>query len=166
MNKSAKKTSKTIDSRKKGITGELEVCKLFDRFHDNFEKSWDLGGVELPKCKRNLQQTREGGHDILGPIKLAVEVKRVEKGNADVFWNQTVEQAKRVNKLPILFYRKNNSKWVVRLYVVIPLFKGDKPIKVFADIDLYHFNQWYQAVLYRYYSKRLGKLSLKEPPCK
>jgi len=87
-------------SRDKGQRGEREVCALLT------EK---LGG----EFKRNLMQTAEGGHDVLGLEYCALEVKRCETLAVDAWWEQTKEQADEVEAYPVLFYRKSRQPWSV-----------------------------------------------------
>jgi|TARA_R110000751_G_scaffold1894_10_gene6969 Holliday junction resolvase len=87
-------------SRDKGQRGEREVCKLLE------------GHLGIA-FKRNLMQTAEGGHDVLGLDGCAIEVKRCEKLALEKWWKQTVTQAKDVSALPVLFFRRNSEEWTV-----------------------------------------------------
>lgn len=87
-------------SRDKGQRGEREVCALL---HEHL-------GTEF---KRNLMQTAEGGHDVLGLKGCAIEVKRQEKLQVEKWWKQTVGQASDVGQLPVLFFRRNKESWTV-----------------------------------------------------
>lgn len=101
-----------INSRTKGASAEREIVKILQ----------DELGVKLV---RNLEQTRNGGHDLIaepGSLldRYAIEIKRYAKiSNALLqgFWKQAVEQAKAVNKVPVLIYRQDRSDWLT----VIPL---------------------------------------------
>jgi len=85
--------------RTKGQVGEREFAKIIE---DNL-------GVE---CKRIIEQTREGGHD-LNLWNYAIEIKRAKKMNLSGWWKQTVTNAREVNKIPVLAYRIDNMKWHV-----------------------------------------------------
>lgn len=92
----------TINSREKGKSAERELL-------NKIKELWP--GLEL---SRNLEQTRNGGHDILGLPGWALEVKRYSRvTQADVknFWQQTLEQARKDNSRPMLAYRQNQQKW-------------------------------------------------------
>ena len=93
-----------INSRNKGKSGEAEVIKII---HDEL-------GI---KCCRNLDQVRNGGHDILGLDGWAIEVKRAKKPLLAQWWTQTLEQAEQGGLHPVLWYRLDNQKW----RVVVPL---------------------------------------------
>ena len=106
-----------INSRAKGAAGEREFAKTL---HDEL-------GVTLA---RNLEQTRDGGHDLvivdaahpLAPRlnRYAFEVKRyaiTKPALIHQWWQQAVEQAERADKLPALAYRGNREPW----RVVVPL---------------------------------------------
>jgi Holliday junction resolvase len=94
------------NGRAKGAAGERELIKRL--------MEW-LGPLDL---KRNLEQTRAGGHDIVGLDAFAIEVKRYAKaGDADLkrWWEQSVRQASAVDKVPALAYKLNHREWRVRI---------------------------------------------------
>lgn len=104
-----------INSRTKGASAEREISKLL----------YDELGIKLV---RNLEQSRSGGHDLI-PDKdslldaFAIEVKRyanVSTAQLKGFWRQTMIQAIRANKIPVLMYRQDRCDWlaVVPLHVI------------------------------------------------
>lgn len=93
-----------INSRNKGKSGEAEVIKI-------------IHGELGIKCCRNLDQVRNGGHDILGLDGWAIEVKRAKKPLLAQWWTQTVEQAEQGGLHPVLWYKLDYQKW----RVVVPL---------------------------------------------
>lgn len=98
-----------INSRAKGAAGEREFCK---------ELGEHLGDALVEPLKRNLEQTRNGGHDILGLEGFALEIKRykrVKESDVKEFWAQAVDQAKRVGAQPVLAYREDFQSWRVRI---------------------------------------------------
>lgn len=103
-------------SRDKGQRGEREVLAILQGF---ITEVVPHGTVAL---KRNTLQSDGGGFDIVadtGFFPYAVEVKFQETLSVDKWWAQTVEQADKYGKTPILFYRKSRSPWkvIVRLDV-------------------------------------------------
>jgi hypothetical protein len=102
-----------INSRDKGAKGEREFINMMG----------PLLGVDL---KRNLEQTREGGHDILGLDGWAIEIKRyaeVLPADLERWWDQAVEQSLRItwkNVSPALAYRADRRPW----RIVIPSERG------------------------------------------
>lgn len=90
-----------INSRIKGKTGEIELAAI-------------LNGELGCKLKRNLQQTREGGFDLVDESGLlnefSIEVKRGKKYLHD-WWLQTVVQAYDCKRIPILAYRLDRYEW-------------------------------------------------------
>ena len=93
-----------INSRAKGKSAEREVINLLQPL------------LPYLKLERNLDQTRDGGHDIKGMGRWAAEVKRyAEVAPADFkrFWQQTLDQAKAIHKWPVLFVREDRRDWVV-----------------------------------------------------
>lgn len=98
-----------INSRAKGAAGERELIK---------ELGLHLGEEMVAPLKRNLEQTRVGGHDIVGLDGWAIEVKRyrvIKEGDIARFWAQAVEQAHRVSHRPALAYREDFRSWRVRV---------------------------------------------------
>lgn len=91
-------------ARQKGQEGEREIIKLLR----------DVCGEEI-ELSRNLNQTREGGHDIVGLEWLAIEVKRQETLDVEAWWRQTLAQAGR-DKVPVLVYRQNRKAWHVVMW--------------------------------------------------
>lgn len=96
-----------INIRTKGNAGEREFCKwLFKTFELN----------KLPK--RNLEQVRSGGTDIILP-PFAFEVKRVEKPDWESFWCQSVIAARKLSEgdeyegifEAIVAHRYNRKPW-------------------------------------------------------
>lgn len=94
-----------INSRAKGKTAERELIGELKRL---------LPGALTDKLERNLTQTRNGGHDILGLDGWAIEVKRyAEFTPADMVncWEQTVMQARNERARPALCYRADRREW-------------------------------------------------------
>lgn len=125
-----------INSRAKGKAGERELIN---------ELKVLLPPELTSELTRNLDQTRDGGHDILGLGDWALEVKRyaeVLPADLERFWNQAIEQARKDEKRPALAYRQDRRPWrvVVRMSDV-GLIKGElyeytveMSLKLFAEI--------------------------------
>lgn len=104
--------AKPINSRAKGAGGEREFSRVI---HQHL-------GVELV---RNLEQSRNGGHDLTttgtDPVSLAldayaIEVKRymaVTPSMLAVFWEQATQQAARAERIPVLAYREDRREWLI-----------------------------------------------------
>lgn len=93
-------------SREKGKRGEREVARIIQDVVN------EVFGENAPRIQRNTLQSDKGGFDLVGLEDFAIEVKRHEKLNVKAWWKQTVKQAGK-DKLPILFYRQNNTPWSV-----------------------------------------------------
>lgn len=106
-------------SLNKGKAGEREFCMTLS----------SLTGLQL---ERNLEQTRSGGHDISLASgnshnevtrqinKFAIEVKRyarAQPGDISRWWKQAVQQADRVNRLPMLAYRLDRERWQCMVHI-------------------------------------------------
>jgi hypothetical protein len=118
-----------INSRAKGAAGEREFCS---------ELSLHLGDHLTEQLKRNLEQTRNGGHDIQGLPGWAVEVKRykslTETEIANIWEKQAVDQAMRISAIPALAYREDRRPWRVR--VPINVMTGEH----WSDQDRWHID--------------------------
>ena len=86
--------------RNKGANGERELAKLL----------YDRLGIEL---KRNLEQSRNGGYDLVG-LPFAIEVKRHEELRINEWWEQAVRQTEGLLKAPVLAWRQSRKPWTFR----------------------------------------------------
>lgn len=93
-------------ARMKGQEGEREVIKLLEPI----VKECGQGMLF-----RNLDQTRSGGHDIIGLDWIAMEIKRQEVLDIDNWWKQTIRQAGE-DKIPVLIYRQSRQPWRVIMW--------------------------------------------------
>lgn len=115
-----------MNNRTKGATGERQFCT-------------DLGQlIGIDWLRRNLDQTRSGGYDILttppddtcptpeqtalaGRIAtLAIEIKRtklITPAKISQWWQQTTEQADRCcpPRTPVLAVRQDRWPWIILL---------------------------------------------------
>ena len=133
-------------SRRKGAGGEREFARALE----------DQVGLRLA---RNLEQSRQGGHDLTlpeeatGPVAealamLAVEVKRyreVSTGSLAAWWSQATRQAEDAGLWPVLAYRPDRAPWRVRLPLAAlrpdlfpvwhdPDLTADLPLPAFASL--------------------------------
>ena len=105
-----------INSRNKGAAAEREFATLI----------YGELGVQL---QRNLEQYRTGGHDLIAigycPTanylnQFATEVKRHRQATdakISEWWEQTTNQAKDANLIPLLAFRVDRQAW----RIVVPL---------------------------------------------
>lgn len=92
-----------INIRVKGQKGERDVCDIL------------VGHGLVQEASRNLDQVREGGSDVEALSHASVEVKRHEKTAIKSWWDQVCVSAARVGKMPCVWWRPNNKKWLVIL---------------------------------------------------
>ncbi len=98
-----------INSRAKGKSAERELIGELKKLLPE-DMTRDL--------ERNLEQTRGGGHDILGLKGWAPEVKRyatVLPADMESFWVQATTQARNDRSRPALFFREDRREWRVVL---------------------------------------------------
>lgn len=127
-----------IDSRAKGARVELEFSRL----------CFDHLGVS---CKRNLEQSRSGGHDITGLDGWAPEVKARASSPARAefirMWAQTLEQAHAINAKPLLAIKVNRRGW--SFYMDAADLRGDiyEPGKSWVQLEPEDFFQFARGVM-------------------
>lgn len=109
--------------KRKGKGAELELARLL---------SERLGTV----VKRNLGQSRDGGHDLL-ISGWAMEVKRAALPRVSEWWEQTLLQAEKSGLRPVLAYRANFKPWrfVIRIADLVTTLAG-QPDGVTAELYL------------------------------
>lgn len=116
----------SIMQRRKGANGEREFINML---RDDF-------GIE---ATRNLDQTREGGADIVGVGEWAIEVKRAKEPKINTWWAQACEQAEKINKIPALAYRLDHQAWrVIFPLRAIPGFE-EQPLLMMLEAGFYEF---------------------------
>lgn len=90
--------------RNKGANGEREVCALLKSFTGS-------------PFARNLDQTREGGGDVVfGPLLL--EVKRQERLKMPEWQAQATVSAQNAKLLPAVVWRRSREEWWVAMPLV------------------------------------------------
>lgn len=120
-------------SRNKGKRGEREVIRLIQPVVNEVYQSL---GLEPPVLERNLMQSHKGGFDLVGLDWLALEVKYQEQTQLTAWWEQCKRQAGK-DREPVLFHRKNNAKWRVRM--VGTLDAGSRRVRCPVDISVEAF---------------------------
>lgn len=99
-----------MNVRGKGAAGERELANwLF------------LHGLTQSVPKRNLEQVRSGGIDLIPEDHpFAYEVKRVQNitvGTFDKWWIKACVDSAKINREPVLGYRTNRSDWMFMVSV-------------------------------------------------
>ena len=129
-------------SHSKGGRGERAVCKLLGNFFYNDPKSFarygNEGGGRIsgdigPCIKDDMQATME----LLRLFPFCIEIKNREewdfysllgnplKSHLVGYWEQTIKQASRFKKCPLLLFTKNYKPWYVILdSTILPDLKG------------------------------------------
>ena len=140
-------------ARVKGKSGEYEVIAMLKPVVDKVYKKY---ASEVPLLERNSLQTNKGGSDIAGLPWLAIEVKRQELLNLNVWWEQAIYSTKK-GQVTVLVYRQNRGKWRAQLLAALPLnfnrpneklefmnldCGNPEPIKV--DITIEDFLDWFE----------------------
>ena len=127
-------------ARRKGARGEYEVCQLIQVIVDTVYGDACIPEDLWPKIKRNVDQVRDGGYDIVGLPWAAIEVKYREMVQVEQWWEQTKMQARGLE--PVLFWRSNGLAWHVRMNAWLMTPQGGTAIKCAADISIVSFEMY------------------------
>ncbi|CAG0976345.1 hypothetical protein GEOBC_01559 [Geobacteraceae bacterium] len=117
----------TAMQRRKGKVGELELVRLLR----------ELLGANVA---RNLEQSRQGGADLLGLPGWAVEVKRAARPRLSEWWLQACTQAEVTGLRPALCYRLDRQPWrvVVALrHVATGFDHAPMDLRIETDLDCF-----------------------------
>lgn len=122
-----------VNGRAKGSAAERELADLLTRWAAEIGITLDL--------KRNLEQVRGGGHDLVGleAYGMAVEVKRVEQLSLGSWWQQACRQADAIQCRPVLAWRQNRKPWAFRTRAWV--YPSISPLTV--DLDEVNFKLWF-----------------------
>lgn len=90
-----------INSRNKGATFERKVANILAE---------GLGS----EVSRNLEQWRDGGHDLNGVTGFSIECKHCKDDSSNKWWEQAIKQAEVSGLRPLLIYRLNRKPIVWR----------------------------------------------------
>lgn len=150
-----------INSRAKGQRGERMVADLLNL---TIVRTSERLGVKPSKMSRNLVQSRNGGHDLVGQDWIAIEVKWYNeiKSHLPNWWRQCLEQAERVNGEPVLIYKSNGSKWSVRMYGRLEIEPGRR-LRVPVDINWEDFIVWFEKRLEVELTKQAATIPVDAP---
>lgn len=121
-------------AKAKGASGERELASVLT--------GWAAASGLHLVLSRNLEQTRGGGHDLVGleEYGMAVEVKRVEAKTINGWWKQAIKQADAAGGLvPVLAWRQNRQPWRFRIRAW--LYPCEKPLDV--DLEAAQFRAWF-----------------------
>jgi hypothetical protein len=133
-----------INSRSKGQRGERMVAESLNVICQRVCLGF---GYPIYKLTRNLVQSRNGGHDLVGLDWIAIEVKWYrESQHLEKWWAQAVKQGEAVNAEPVLIWKNNGTKWRVRMWGRLELEPGRR-LRVPVDISWETFCAWFEKRL-------------------
>lgn len=93
-----------VNIRQKGQNFERKMSKMFN-------ESFGLA------TERNLQQSINGGDDLMGVPFFSIELKKHNTKAIGTWWKQCVESARRQSKMPVLIYEMPRQKPTVVMRV-------------------------------------------------
>jgi len=121
-------------AKAKGATAERELAAVLT--------GWAKDAGITIALFRNLEQTRSGGHDLVGTEKygMAIEVKRVEALAMPSWWRQAVRQAAALEGCdPVLAWRQNHKPWRFRVRAYV----WPCNVPMVLDMDADEFRKWF-----------------------
>lgn len=134
-----------VNVRTKGKGGEYEARDLVLSW---LAPVYVKCGAPPPELKRNVEQSRSGGADLVGVDWLALEVKRHETLAVAQWWRQAERQAG-PGQLPVLMYRQSRKPWSFRVRARLLHGRTEAPpwgyAETVADLDQEHARLWLQA---------------------
>lgn len=86
-----------VNIRSKGQNFERKMSKMFN-------ESFGLA------TERNLQQSINGGDDLIGVPFFSIELKKHNTKAIGTWWKQCAESARRQSKMPVLIYEMPRQK--------------------------------------------------------
>lgn len=89
------------------VIGQNFERKMAKKFNESF-------GID---CQRNLQQSINGGDDLLGVPFFSIELKKHKTKAIGTWWRQCEESARRQGKTPVLIYEMPRQKPTVVMRV-------------------------------------------------
>lgn len=89
------------------VIGQNFERKMSKKFNESF-------GID---CQRNLQQSINGGDDLLGVPFFSIELKKHKTKAIGTWWRQCEESARRQGKMPVLIYEMPRQKPTVVMRV-------------------------------------------------
>jgi Holliday junction resolvase len=108
--------------RNKGVRFERELANLLsEKLGTRVTRNWKV-------------QSGEGGHDLEGLDSFAVESKACAELSLGAWWKQTVQQAERSKRIPVLFYKQPRLNWKV----VVPAHFFGPDLGEVAPVGLEH----------------------------
>lgn len=131
--------------RTKGASGEREICNTLNTIlytlYTELNLTYPFEGI----VQRNQMQSAVGGRDLVGTFNFCIEVKRQEVLQIERWWNQAVDQARRVKDgIPVLIYRQNRERWTVMLPMLLQISTGSF-IRTRGTMTLLDFEKYFKA---------------------
>lgn len=137
-------------SRAKGQRAERAVIHLLQPV---VNKVCAELGMDAPMLERNLMQSHKGGHDVVGLSWMALEVKHHESLAVEQWWEQTKQQASKLQQaneregrqgevLPVLIYKQNNVKFRVRMFGYVQA--GAARVRCPVEVSVDSFVVWFE----------------------
>lgn len=143
----------------KGKNGEREVVNILKEVMEFYisENLDDLttNQIDLLRnvIKRNLQQSRQGGCDIIA-FHIAFEVKRCETLEVQKWWKQCDDNATNLQHIPVLIYKQNRKPWQVYMEIGIKNYPRSVSIPVYSKaeglVSMDTFKSWFYLHLKSY----------------
>ena len=119
-----------MSSRSKGHNFERAMVNLLNQ---------EFESAKLPiTVSRNLEQTRDGGSDIVGLSNFQIECKRYRRNSTDIpqkqWWSQVCQESEKNDDVPLLIYKYDYQK-DIQIQFPVMLFS-------FREQDVASYNEY------------------------
>lgn len=95
---------KRLDSRAKGVRGELAFCKTLS----------DLYGINARRSQQYCGHTGDAA-DVITDLNAHLEVKCVERLNLAQGFDQARKDSAKSGRTPVLAHKKNRGPWMITM---------------------------------------------------
>ena len=125
-----------VHARNKGKAGEQEFIETFRSLFPE-------------PIKRNLEQVRSGGSDLIGSDPFVVEIKRVEKLDLNNWWRQVTHAASTgplcpTKAVPLVAYRQSRQPWKFLLPATLIVAKSSTFIIADTETFIKFITEYYK----------------------
>lgn len=137
-------------SIQKGKRAERAIAAILNPI---VERACRTVGTDILRLKRNLVQTQQGGHDLVGLDWIAIEIKHHKQVSLNAWWFQTCRQAgceidgtpmpRFTFREPVLIWKQHGGKWNVRMLGRLEIEPGRR-LRVPVDVSMDSFLAWFE----------------------
>lgn len=122
----------------KGYRGRSEIATLMFPVLNSIYKRYG----NKYRARIDLMRALSGRCDYIGIDWMAAQIKRCECNDIDVWWQKSIRLAKK-HQEAVLLYRRNNTKWRVRMIGSFGSNRGSKQLETVVDFGIKSFMEYF-----------------------